>query len=265
MKTNKTAVMTAVALAIAGSILLAVFREVSVEAVYPVERARLSFVQKVWVRVKGFFQGSAAAAENVRLKRDIAALSMVVGDNERLEVENARLRDALGYARRLKDEWIVAPILSTGGAAAGAYQSLRVGKGSLAGIAQGQVVVAPEGLVGRIESVTPHTAEVILITDPSLKVSCLVEGTAQRATGILSGGTEDLLILAHMTAGVELPPRARVLTSGLGGVFPAGITVGTFLSDKYNPEDELPGVRTGEVQPAVDFATLEDVFIRHEK
>ena len=265
MRTNKTAVITALALAIAGSIVLAVFREVSVEAVYPVERARLSFVRKIWVRTKGLFQGAAAAAENARLKRDIAALSMVVSDNERLEVENARLRDALGYARRLKGEWITAPVLSTGGAAAGAHQSLRVGKGSLAGVAEGQVVVVPEGLVGRVETVTPHTAEIILITDPSLKVSCLVEGASSRVTGILSGGTDDILILEHMTTGVVLPPRARVLTSGLGGVFPAGITVGTFLSDKYSLADELPGIRTGEVQPAVDFTTLEDVFIRHEK
>ena len=265
MKTNRTAVATALALAIAGVVALAVFREVSIEAVYPVERARLAFMRKVWTRMKGFFQGAAASAENGRLKRDIAALAMVMSENERLEAENARLRDALGYARRLKGTWIAAPVLSEGGAAAGVRQTIRVGKGSLAGVSEGQVVTVPEGLVGRVASVTPHTAEIRPITDPALKVSCLVEGASRRATGILAGGTDDMLVLTHLTADVALPPRARVLTSGLGGVFPAGIAVGTFLSAVQNADGSAPGVRTGEVQPAVDFMALEDVFIRDEK
>lgn len=265
MKTNRTAVLTALALAIAGVVALAVFREVSIEAVYPVERARLSFARKVWTRAKGFFQGAAAAAENGRLKRDIAALAMVLGDNERLEAENARLRDALGYARRLKGTWIAAPVLSEGGGAAGVRQTVRVGKGSLAGVSEGQVVAVPEGLVGRVASVTPHTAEISLITDPALKVSCLVEGAPRRVMGILAGGTDDMLVLTHLTEEAAIPPRARVLTSGLGGVFPAGIVVGVFLSAAQAPEENAPGVRTGGVQPAVDFTALEDVFIRDEE
>ena len=265
MKTNRTAVIAALALACVGVVALAVCREASVEAVYPIEKARLSFVRKVWSRTKGFFRGASAAAENVRLKREIASLAMVLGDNERLESENARLRAALDYQKRKKGTWIAAPVLSTGGAAAGARQTIRIGKGSLAGVQAGQVVVVPEGLVGRVISLTPHTAEVLLVTDPALKVSCFVEGTASRTTGILAGGTDDLLILTHMTADVALPPRAQVLTSGLGGVFPAGIAVGTFLSERHGSGEGVLGVRTGEVQPAVDFTTLEDVFIHHEK
>ena len=49
----------------------------------------------------------------------------------------------------------------------------------------------------------------------------------------------------------DVPPRSRVMTSGLGGVFPRGLEVGTYVSE-------------GEVLPSVDFTTLEDVFIRRE-
>lgn len=264
MRTNKTAVITALALAIVGSVVLAVFREASIEGVYPVERAKCLFTRHIWARVKGAFNGVVYARENAQLKREIAALSMTLGDNERLEAENAHLREVLAYAQREPGKWIAAPILSEGGASAGARKTIRVGKGSLAGVAKDQIVRVPEGLVGRVESVTPHTAQILLITDPSLKVSCVIEGAASRVLGILSGGTEEMLVLSHMTAGASIPPRARVLTSGLGGVFPAGITVGTFLSDKYSSDEVMPSMRTGEVQPAVDFAALEDVFIRHE-
>ena len=129
-----------------------------------------------------------------------------------------------------------------------------------AGVAEGLVVRVAAGLVGRVVSVTPHTAEVLLVTDPSLKVACALEGSP-KSFGILCGGTEDRLVLQHLKVGGQVAPRTRVLTSGLGGVFPAGIPVGTLLVDD-TPADA--SARTGEVQPAVDFSALEDVFIRCE-
>ena len=66
--------------------------------------------------------------------------------------------------------------------------------------------------------------------------------------------------------GAVIPPRAKVFTSGLGGVFPAGIEVGTFCTDGESGSGTETGkgevVSGGVVQPAVDFTTLEDVFIR---
>ena len=110
---------------------------------------------------------------------------------------------------------------------------------------------------GVVSSVSLHASEVLLVTDPSLKVACLVEGAGAR--GILSGGTDEELVLRHLRGAAVLPPRSRVLTSGLGGVFPKGIEVGTLL----NVTNRISGVE-GEVLPAVDFTTLEDVFIRNE-
>jgi rod shape-determining protein MreC len=66
--------------------------------------------------------------------------------------------------------------------------------------------------------------------------------------------------MRHLTDVREVPVRSRVLTSGLGGVFPKGIKIGTLLI-VTNKMREV----TGEVSPSVDFSTLEDVFIRREK
>ena len=146
--------------------------------------------------------------------------------------------------------------------AAAVGDRIRVDRGSIAGVTDGAVVVVPEGLVGRVTLVTPHTAEVTLVTDASVKVACEVETVGEKLRGILSGGGEDLLVLRHLSEAIETPPRARVMTSGRGGVFPRGIEVGTMLGVKRGAD----GLSLeGEVLPSVDYSTLEDVFIRCAK
>ena len=264
MKTRTTGALIALALAAAGTVILACSRSFAVEAAYPIENASHHFSGKVWTRIKGFFQGSAACAENARLKREVASLMMIRGTAHRLETENARLRRALGYIAREPETWLAAGVLSRGGGAAATRHSLRVDKGTQAGVREGMVVAVPEGLVGRVTAVTPHTSEVTLITDPSLKVACQVEKDSKtRLFGILAGGDEDGLVLKHLKIrGGELPSRSKVLTSGRGGVFPAGIEVGILLDVR---KDSQGLAREGEVLPLVAYSTLEDVFIRREK
>ena len=261
MKSRKTGSIAAVLAAAIGATVLVCSRSSAVETVYPVERAAQVFRNHVWSRVVGVFRGSAAAAENLRLRRENDALKILRGTVERLEVENGRLRRVLDYSARKQEAWIPAGVLSEGGGAAGFGDRIRVDKGSLAGIRAGAVVIVPEGLVGRVASVTPHTAEVTLVTDPTLKVACEVAtGDSRKLSGVLSGGSEDGLILRHLTGTGKVLPRARVFTSGRGGVFPRGIEVGTL----QNMTNGVRGV-VGDVLPQVDYSTLEDVFIRREK
>lgn len=263
MKSRTTGTIIVLVLAAVGTAFLTLSRSACVEAVYPVENANRTFRQKVLSRISGFFHGAAARAENVRLKREVAAYSLLRGDLERLETENARLRRALEYTARELQVWVPAGVLSSGGASAKVAATLRVDKGSLAGIREGAVVVVPEGLVGRVTAVTPHTSEILLVTDESLKVDCTVECEGNRKPrGVLCGGSGDLLRLRYLTNAEEVPPRSRVLTSGAGGVFPAGIEVGTLLDVR---KDAKGLAREGEVLPTVDYSTLEDVFIRRAK
>lgn len=250
--------MAVVACAAAALLLFCLFRGAGVEAAYPVENAKRTFTSRVLARLGGIFHASETAVENVRLRREVATLAMVQGENIRLEEENARLRAALDYVKNSPGKWVAASVLSEGGGAAAVRRTIRIGKGSLAGVEKGAVVAVPEGLVGRIVSVTPHTAEVLLIVDPSLKVSCIIEGE-RGAKGILSGGTDDLLVMRHFSFGATLTPGARVFTSGLGGVFPSGILVGTLQTQSAPEDGALP--RECEVRPSVDFANLEDVFV----
>ena len=250
-------------LALIGVATLIGAKSVSVEAVYPVERARRTFTQKVLSRLVGCVKGARAQAEVARLRREVASLAMLKYDLDRLEAENARLRRALEYRAGDPATWVAAGVLSAGGGAAGARTTLRVDKGTLADVRLGAVVAVPEGLVGKVTAVTPHTCEVTLVTDRALKVACEVEaGDQTRPRGILCGGDEESLCLRHLLDAAEVPPRSRVLTSGLGGVFPKGLEVGTLLVVR---KDARGLACEGEVQPSVDFASLEDVFIRREQ
>ncbi|MBR2982791.1 MAG: rod shape-determining protein MreC [Kiritimatiellae bacterium] len=263
MKFRNTGTIAVFALAAIGTVLAVSFRSVSAEAVYPVERVRQSFVRKVCSRISGMARGAAASAENVRLKREIAELALLRGELEKVEAENVRLREALGYVRRSPGAWLAAGVLSRKGGAAAARDTIRVDKGTLDGVAVGAVVVSPEGLIGRVDAVSPHTSEIALITDASVKVACEVETIdSVRPRGILLGGGEDMLVLGHLRNAEEIPARSRVLTSGLGGVFPKGLVVGTLLDVR---KDGKGLASEGEVQPAVEFSALEDVFIRRGK
>jgi len=263
VKARTTGAFLAIVAAAIGALALVCFRSSSVEAVYPVEHAAEVVSAGLAARLCDLFRGRSVAAENRRLKRDIARLELRCGDLARLEAENARLRRALGYASRNPGAWLAAGVLSHGGGAVGSCDRLRVDKGSLAGVAEGAVVTVPEGLVGRVSSVTPHTAEVTLITDPSLKVACEIETRGSgRAYGILCGGGGDILVIRHLKNAESASPHSRVLTSGRGGVFPQGLEVGTLLDVR---KDAGGLAREGEVLPPVVFSTLEDVFIRCER
>ncbi len=247
---------TAVAVMVTGALVL--FRAASAEAVYPIERAKRFLRTSVGARLRGAFRAAEAEAENERLRRELAALAMERDYCTKLQDECLRLRKLLGYSKVLPGRWLPAAVLSEGGGAAGAQRTLRIAKGSLEGVRKGAVAAVPQGLVGRVRAVSPHTAEVLLITDPSLRVACAIEGE-RGAKGILSGGTDEMLVMRHFTVGVDVAPRSRVVTSGLGGVFPGGMAVGTLIDART---DASGSVREAEVMPAVDFDALEDVFIQ---
>ena len=257
------------------------------EAVYPVENGANWFSRHVARRFKALFASGSALLENDRLREEVDSLRMACAEGDRLAAENARLRGLLGLdaldapdvsARFGTNAWICAPIISRG-AASGNPCVLRLGRGLRAGVRPGAVVAVPEGLVGRIGNVTPNTSELLLLTDPSMRIACDVElddddAESPAVHGILSGrglspvaATEASILyivpplrIQNVARQPTLPPRARIITSGLGGVFPRGLLVGFLIDGAHGDETNLE--QEGDVEPAVDFLSLENVFIR---
>ncbi len=256
-------------------------RSVAAEAVYPVENGCSWFSRNVTLRVKAFFSRAKIAEENRKLKLQVASLQMVREDAERIAAENAHLRKLLDDDSVVSTNgWIYARVLSRDGAA-GFQGILRVGKGSLHGVEKGAAVAVPDGLVGRVSEVSLHTSTIRLITDPDMRVSCEVETndpSLGAVHGILYGGKARVVRsdanaslvyvvnpfrIRHMKRDCRLPVQARVVTSGLGGVYPRGITVGYLVEHDMKDSPHLE--QSGDVLSSVDFPALEDVFIRCEK
>jgi rod shape-determining protein MreC len=193
-------------------------------------------------------------AENERLRARIQALE---AEKQRLleaEATNLRLKQLLDFRNQLSGKPIVASIIAN--SANSWFQSCVLNKGSADGIRRGMAVVTPVGVVGKVVSVTPGTAKVLLLTDPNSGIDVLVQRT--RARGIVSGSLENGTVLKYVKRSEDIQEGDRLITSGMDGVFPKGMLVGTVIKVR---KQHLGLFQFVEVLPAVQSSRVEDVLV----
>lgn len=144
---------------------------------------------------------------------------------EQLEADNRRLRELLEI-QRSAGGLLSAPVISR--QAQGWWQQLLIGRGSLQGVAGGDAVLAPGGLLGRVASVTPGTATVTLLTDSSSRVGVWVGRV--RHHGMLVGQGTERPLLRFIQQDVGVRPGDVVTTSPASTLLPPNLTVGVVQS-----------------------------------
>lgn len=198
---------------------------------------------------------------NLALKHTNAHLTQ---ENQRLRdrlhhtTENAedlkRTKGLLGLREHLPYQTVGARVLirpSTPWA-----QTCTIGKGSADGIRQGAAVLAKDGLVGQVFALQPRTSQVLLLSDQKSSVAAITQRT--RAPGICSGDGGAVLNMLYIPLAADIRKGDVVLSSGDGGVFPAGLVVGTVLSIG---DAEHEHFRSAVVRPAVEPRSLEEVLV----
>ena len=158
-----------------------------------------------------------------------------VEDQARLQAlasDNDRLRQLLGLQRANADQAVSAPVISR--QSGGWWQQLVIGKGALAGVRAGQPVLAPGGLIGLVASVTPATATITLLTDPSSRVGVWVNRT--RSQGLLSGVGSARPLLRFLDKDPEARPGDLVVTSPASTLVPPNLPVGVVQSVDANAD-----------------------------
>jgi rod shape-determining protein MreC len=194
----------------------------------------------------------------------------VAHENEMLKEENARLRQETYYASealqelarlhalvRFDDKWDY-PIVTARvvGHNPGRFlTTLVINRGTSRGVKEDMPVFSMNGLVGKVSKATLTHSRVQLLVDPNLKLSVLERRT--RVVGFLEsvdGRTLSAMIPTH--AGVKVGDT--LITSGLGGIFPKGIPVGTVT--QIRPSD-LEVMQLMDVVPFQEFSSLEEVFV----
>jgi rod shape-determining protein MreC len=224
------------------------------EVTIPVEHAITSAVGSVGNAWKRYLFLVGLEEENRELKKRIAALQSEVNDYREMSLEGSRLKKVLALEESILYPTFAARVVGSEGSSP--FRTILINKGTVDGIRDGQPVIAPDGIVGRVIESSWNYSKVLLVTDYNSNIDAIVQGS--RAQGILQGGGHRLLRLKYVQRTEEVKTGDTVVTSGLGGTFPKGLMLGTVVrADKKDP-----GLfQTIEVAPSVDFSKIEEVLV----
>lgn len=205
-------------------------------------------VQENYLTMSGF------KSENERLRKRIQALEV---ERQRLleaDATNRKLQQLLDFRAQLPGKSLTASIIAN--SASSWFQGCILDKGSADGVQKDMAVVTPLGVVGKVVSVTAHSAKVILLTDANSGIDVLVQRT--RSRGIVSGSLDSGTVLKYVKRSEDVQVGDRLITSGLDGVFPKGLVAGTVI--RVNKQN-LGLFQFIEVLPAVQSARVEEVLV----
>ena len=172
---------------------------------------------------------------------------------QEIRLANERLRKLLDFKADVNLVTLPAQVISED--ASSWFRTVIIDKGSDNGVEEGMPVVVAEGVVGRTIRVAAHQSRVLLITDASSAVASLVQ--KNRTRGICRGKGANLTLDFALRL-EDIVEGDLIVTSGTGGVFPKGLTIG-YVEHVSLVEYGL--FQPVNVKPTVDFSRLEEVLV----
>lgn len=190
---------------------------------------------------------SELKTENERLTKKVAELSEA-------EKTAARLQELVGLQSTYKLKSTAARIVGTAGNAWS--DTVTIDKGSGSGFESGMAVLGAGGVIGQIIETSSATSTVRLITDEQSGISAMVQST--RAQGMLQGQADGTLRLMYVPVDADVKEGDLIITSGIGGLFPKGLPLGTVSSVERASNDVY---YTIVVQPVSSAESDEEVLV----
>ncbi len=229
----------------------------------------LGRMRRWWqLSVVSWFSAPRIARENAALRAQNLTLSNQNTQLLAAQAENDRLRDRLGFERRSPRPLIAAEVAAI--KPSPLADTLILNRGVHDGVHPRSVVLAPNGaLLGQALEVSSRSCIVLMLTDSSSSVGAAVIHHASSATtadskaapppvGICQGDMTGTLRLIDLNGNAEIQPGDTVVTSGLGGVFPKGLPLGTVQSVT---DDKTRSLKSALLRPAADFNHLDEAFL----
>jgi rod shape-determining protein MreC len=193
--------------------------------------------------------------QNQELKDEVARLRLEQAQLAEDALQGHRLQTLLNFQRSYVTSTLAAQVIGTSGT--DQSRVLYIDKGANDGLKIDQAVMTPDGIVGKIRAVFPHTAQVLLVNDPTSGAGVLLESTRIRA--ILRGSQSGHIVITNLTPDSRIKPGEKVLTSGGDQVYPRGLSVGTIESIAPDPEHQPYTII--QVKPATNLFQLEEVLV----
>lgn len=230
------------------------FESLVVGVTSPVQKAVwgvIGGISNIW---RGYFYLVGLEKENQALKRELQELKLQVNRYREADLANQRLRALLNFKKSIATPLLPAQLVAFD--PSGWFQTILIDKGRDDGVVRDMAVVSAEGLVGRVIGVSNHHAKVLLILDGNSAVDAYIQRS--RARGVLVGLGLELCLLKYVQRNEDVQVGDQVISSGMGGVFPKGLLVGTVQEVVRGSSGLFQRV---EVEPAVNFGRLEEVLV----
>lgn len=186
----------------------------------------------------------ALQLQNSQLQAQVRELELKTIRQAALEQENAQLRGLRASLPPLIKHWQLAQIISV--ETDPLRQRVVIDKGAHDGVLANQAVVDGTGILGQVARVGPWSAEVILVTDPEHAIPVQVTRNSLR-TVALGGGSDGELLLPYLAGNADIRSGDLLVSSGLGGVFPAGFPVARVIGVRADSNQQAGQVRARSV------------------
>ena len=202
--------------------------------VYPLQYVVNAPVQATREVMKELRSRTQLVDENQRLHAENQLLSVKTQRYSALESENQRLRKLLDSSSAFPQQVVVADVLAI--ETTPSARQVVLDKGANQGVFVGQPMLDAYGVIGQVSNVSLFSSTGLLITDPRHALPVLLNRTGLRAIAV-GGDLPDELNLSFISINADVKEGDLVVTSGLGGRFPAGYPVGRVKSASVKPGD----------------------------
>ncbi|HUC86918.1 MAG TPA: rod shape-determining protein MreC [Candidatus Saccharimonadales bacterium] len=207
-----------------------------------------------WLNVIG--SAGQLEAENQRLQTQVAALQQQVSQDTEIKAQNAALRSQLNLGGIDPDRLVAAQVV--GYQPDNFRQFITIARGSKDGITAGMAVVEQGQLVGTVQNVGPHTAQVFLVIDPNFRIAALDQDESDRPTGTIQGQIGNGLEMDEIAQNETINPGDTIVTSGLGGAVESGLIIGHVQTTSKQDNGVF---QTAQVTSAIQFSRLQIVYV----
>ena len=193
--------------------------------------------------------------QNLELQQQIARLRLEQAAFAEDAIQGHRLQALLSFQQHYVASTVAAQVIGTSGS--DLSHVLYIDKGADYGLRPDMAVITPDGIVGKVRDVFPHTAQVLLINDQTSGAGVLLSST--RILAILHGTPNGRIQITNLTADSRIKPGETVLTSGGDQIYPRGLPVGTIESIAPDPDHQPYTAIT--LKPAANLTQLEEVLV----
>lgn len=191
--------------------------------------------------------------ENKRLREELTKVKTRITVLEEQAAENQRLRSLLGFGQDFSYHLLPARVIAR--EPSHLYRSMVINAGKKQGIGLYMPVVTKDGVVGKVIQTLPNMSLAQILKDPSARTSVMVKRT--RFVGILETENGRNFFIRFRNH-VDVQPGDTIITSGLGGIYPKGLSMGQITKITNNHD---PLFKKAFLRPSVDFEHLEEVFV----